>query len=75
MSTNTSFTGENSQWNLIGARFYDSSIGIFTSTDPMEEFWNSFSFGIKPHTLRHACASHMLKNEKEIRDEKFVPYF
>ncbi len=28
----------------FGARYYDPEIGIFTSTDPLDYFWNSYSY-------------------------------
>ena len=44
MSTTTSFTGENFQWYLIGARLLDPDIGMWISTDPMMEYYNSYSY-------------------------------
>lgn len=29
----------------FGARYLDPDIGTFTSTDPMGQFWNSYSYG------------------------------
>jgi hypothetical protein len=28
----------------FGARYYDAELGSFTSTDPMDEFWNAYSY-------------------------------
>jgi RHS repeat-associated protein len=30
--------------NYFGARYYDPEIGAWTSTDPVDEFWNSYSY-------------------------------
>src|SRR5690554_796146 len=32
-------------WYYFGARYYDPEIGMFTSTDPMEQFWNLYAYG------------------------------
>jgi len=31
--------------SYFGARYYDAEIGVFTSTDPIEEFWNAYAYG------------------------------
>lgn len=30
--------------NYFGARYYDPEVGTWTSTDPADEFWNSYSY-------------------------------
>ncbi|NLD99463.1 MAG: RHS repeat-associated core domain-containing protein [Fibrobacter sp.] len=32
----------------FGARYYDADVGIFTSTDPMGQFWDLYSYGCNP---------------------------
>jgi len=32
------------QLSYFGARYYDAEIGMFTSTDPADFFWNSYSY-------------------------------
>ncbi|NLD93277.1 MAG: RHS repeat-associated core domain-containing protein [Fibrobacter sp.] len=38
-------TGEDGEGlYYFGKRYYDTDVGIFTSTDPAEQFWNSYSY-------------------------------
>lgn len=34
--------------NYFGARYYDSDIGLWTSTDPARQFWSPYSYGNNP---------------------------
>ena len=31
-------------WYYFGARYYDPEVGIWTATDPADQFWNSYSY-------------------------------
>lgn len=31
--------------NYFGARYYDADIGLWTSVDPMRQFWSGYSYG------------------------------
>src|SRR5690554_572409 len=38
-------------WYYFGARYYDAEIGLWTSTDPKEQFWSPYSYagnGLNP---------------------------
>ena len=38
--------------NYFGARYYDAEVGLWTSTDPVHEFWNAYSYtGANPVNL------------------------
>lgn len=31
-------------YNLVGARYYDADVGVWTSVDPMRQFWSGYSY-------------------------------